>query len=239
MGYYYGYGSSPTVPTLEPIPPTTASDISLFTFSATYLGSNGQVYTGNGWSGVSLATLPGSVTSVKQVFFGYQLFCILGNDDQVYCAGQSGAYSAIGDGSTSITNWSFVPITLPSGVTSFKSITKGISGGGWSFGCAIGNDNEGYCWGYGNIGVLGNGTAGTYYVPTKVTRPAGVNYWLQIKGSHDINAFLGDDGNWYFSGIYNMGAWDTGTRTYTPTKLPLPPGASGWRTVDGRIGIPY
>jgi prepilin-type N-terminal cleavage/methylation domain-containing protein len=242
VGYYYGYGSSPIVPTLLPIPPVTINKINMNSGAGAYVGSNNQGYSSNGWSGVALVTpLPGGVTSVKEwaTQAGGGLYCILGNDDWVYCSGESGAYSAIGDGSTSGSTGTLTPVTPPSGVTTFKSLAVGNAGGGWGYGCAIGNDDEGYCWGFNNLGVLANGVAGAYYVPTKVTRPTGVNKWKTILAKDDITILLGDDGNWYFSGLYVMEAWDGGTRTHTPTKLPLPPGASGWRSVDGRIGIPY
>ena len=236
VGYYYGFGSSPTVPTILTMPPVTANKINLWSAGGAYLGSDGQAYGANGWSGVAVETLPGGVATVQEFTAQSVHVCILGNDNLIYCRGESGLWSAIGDGSTSGTSATYLPVTLPMGVTYFKSLSGGEAGGGWGYSCAIGNDDEGYCWGHGNYGVLGNGGTATVYVPTKMTRPAGVNKWLSVIAGDYITVAKGDDGNWYYAGVFdNSGA----VKTLTPTLIPVPTGATGWRTVDGRIGIVY
>lgn len=78
----------------------------------------------------------------------------------VYCWGQG----MPGNGTGSANNNLPVAATNPSGVTSWTSVTTGAQ-----YSCGIANNDNGYCWGSGASGQLGDNTATNRNVPTLIS----------------------------------------------------------------------
>ncbi len=134
-------------------------------------GKNEYGQLGNGTttnSSVPVAvTLPSGVTSFIRISSGGAMTCAIGNNGLAYCWGYNN-FGQLGNGTT--TNSSVpVLVNLPSGVTSFTSITAGGTDDDDSYtSCGIGNNGLAYCWGRNSYGQLGNGTTTNSSVPVAV-----------------------------------------------------------------------
>jgi alpha-tubulin suppressor-like RCC1 family protein len=89
--------------------------------------------------------------TVTDVSAGYHHACAIANS-RAYCWG-AGANGRLGNGDTVD---SAVPVLVDGGDMAGKNVTA-ISAG-YNFTCAIA-DGDVYCWGYGGMGGMGNGTA--------------------------------------------------------------------------------
>lgn len=118
-------------------------------------GGNGRL--GNGGtadSSVPVAvTLPAGVNFFRQLALGDSHTCGIADNNRAYCWGQNGGHGGLGNGGGANSSVP-VPVTLPTGVTGFHS----ISSRGSSFTCAVANDNQTYCWGFGGE-QFGNGAS--------------------------------------------------------------------------------
>lgn len=164
-----------------------------------------------------LVTKPVGVTSWTSLTQGIDHACALANDNNAYCWGRS--YSGgLGDG-TGLQQESPVKVQAPLLVT-FTSITAGND-----FTCAIGNDNQTYCWGDAGKGQLGNGDTTDQLTPVAVTEPVGVNF-TEIKSWGQHTCGIGTDGNawcWGAGGNGRLGNADTVDKL-TPVQVITPPG---------------
>jgi len=139
----------------------------------------------------------------------------LGGDNQVYLI--SFAYGQ--------SQYSCSVLPAPTGVTGWKRIAQAAL-----FSVLLSSNDELYIYGeYGGI----TGTSGTYGW-SKVSRPAGVNRWVDFAAGGFHVLAIGDNAQ-----LYGMGRnWelqlglgqDQNTRA-TPTLVPLPPGVTGWEAV--------
>lgn len=121
------------------------------------VGGNGILGDGLGVdSHVPVAVNMGAVLNgktLKSISAGRFHTCVIASDDNSYCWG-AGFYGQLGNGATADSN---APVAVnTSGLLSGKTI-KSISGG-FYYTCAIASDDNAYCWGNNNNGVLGNGT---------------------------------------------------------------------------------
>ncbi len=122
--------------------------------------------------------------------------CGVGSDGQGYCWGYN-YYGQLGNGNTG-TN-SNVPRLVSQGDRSSGVTFSSISVGEYHT-CGIGSDGEGYCWGYNNYGLLGNGSTGTNSnVPKLVSqgdRSSGVTF-VSISAGSGHTCGVGSDGQGY------------------------------------------
>lgn len=133
----------------------------LLTGDAYCWGSNAYKKLGDGvTAGASRAafnaTLPvaGFVgKTVTDVSAGYNHACAIANS-RAYCWG-AGANGRLGNGDTVD---SAVPVLVAGGDMAGKNVTA-ISAG-YNYTCAIA-DGDAYCWGYGGLGTMGNGSSNT------------------------------------------------------------------------------
>jgi len=98
---------------------------------------------------------------------------------------------------------------------------------------AIDGEGEMWVWGYNNFGQTGLGYTGNILFPTKVTRPAGVNYWLDAVGSAHHALALAHDGSLWVCGSSQYGQLGLGSDTSHSTfqKMPFPSGVTSWREI--------
>jgi alpha-tubulin suppressor-like RCC1 family protein len=135
-------------------------------------------------------TMPSGVKFVS-IAVGDSHVCALGDNGRGYCWGAN-SFGGIGDGTTT-TRTTPVLVTLPSGVTSFKSITAGRNST-----CALGNNDQAYCWGYNAAGQLGDGTTTNRSTPKIVTLPSGVTSWKSvIAGPYSTGCGIGNNDRAY------------------------------------------
>lgn len=177
---------------------------------STAVGNVAPGYTGSATVSCSNGTLSTSAESCAAA----------SSTGQIYCWGSYNTYGQQGRGNTSSTTMPTTTITLPSGVTAWKTLDVGNYGG-----CAIGDNNNGYCWG---TGMLGSATS-TSYVPIAVTMPSGVTF-QQLKTDSDSACAIGSDGKLYCWGGNShgqLGLGDTTSRT-TPVSVPFPSGVTSF-----------
>jgi Regulator of chromosome condensation (RCC1) repeat len=102
------------------------------------LGNGGTTGNQASPSAVDISALPMGTTSWKSISAGGFHTCAIDNTDKAYCWGQDGN-GQLGDGAT--TTGSNVPSLVSGGLT-FQSINTGDR-----HTCAIGNNDQAYCWG--------------------------------------------------------------------------------------------
>ncbi|PID97883.1 MAG: hypothetical protein CSA83_02075, partial [Actinomycetales bacterium] len=185
------------------------------------VGLRGQLGNGNSGSGYeetapTAVTMPTGVT-FSQITAGQEHTCALGSDNQAYCWGRGGGRLGNGTYGSKSTP---TAVTMPAGVT-FSQI---VAGSGHT--CALGSDNQAYCWGDGEHGQLGNGTTSDKLSPTAVTMPTGVTF-SQIAAGWGYTCALGSDSQTYCWGDGSFGKLGNGTtdNKLTPTAVTMPTGA--------------
>jgi len=161
------------------------------------------------------------------VAIGDEDVCGLTADGQAYCHG-SNFSGELGIGSRD-PKGVFTPVVQPAGVR-FVAITAGEF-----FFCALSEQGQAYCWGWGYAGQLGNGTKTDQWVPAPVTQPAGVSFTDIYAGPYQACA-LTAVGRAYCWGVNDDGQLGDGTRTSrsTPVEVQAPPGMTFSEMALGR-----
>jgi alpha-tubulin suppressor-like RCC1 family protein len=183
-------------------------------------GGNGRL--GDGGNTDRLAPVP--VTMPPGVLFtelalGESHTCALGNDSKAYCWGMGWA-GKLGDG-TETDRSTPGPVDMPSGVT-FSSISSaGLHT------CALGYDNNAYCWGHNAHGQMGNGTTNeSQSRPVQVTRPGGATF-LQISAGSGHTCGVANDAKTYCWGMGQNGAIGNGSLSDQTTPVPVDASSGG------------
>lgn len=208
-----------------------------------FLTNNGEVYScgintygqlGNGTttntnaSGPSLVLGPGNIYGnpslpVEDVIGaggdGYETFCALLNNGQVYMVGFGGR-GQMGNGTTTSTNTTWKNVVVTGGLTSLTNVSKIKCGGPNNYTTFYGltTDNKLYAWGN-NTGSIGDGTSVLKNQATLVDSSVS-DFWVFTRGSSGIgntSVFIKRlDGNIYATGNNthgNLGVGDTSTKT--------------------------
>jgi alpha-tubulin suppressor-like RCC1 family protein/uncharacterized protein YjbI with pentapeptide repeats len=184
-------------------------------------GYGGSGLLGNGTTTNSNApvavTMPTGVTFAS-IGGGAYYNCALTTTGTAYCWGTN-PYGNLGNGTTTNSR-APVAVTMPTGVT-FASI-----GAGMSHSCALTTTGRVYCWGYNNVGQLGNGTTTQSNIPVAVTMPAGVTFTALTVGQLH-NCALTNTGAAYCWGKNDVGQIGGGSTTnrLVPTAVTMPTGA--------------
>jgi len=105
-------------------------------------------------------------------------------------------------GSASVGAFASVP-TRVDGNRRFRSISVGIG-----HTCGLATDGSGWCWGYGAMGQLGNGTTGQSKVPVRVIAPVP---FVNLDAGGYFGCAIGNDGFTYCWGNNNNGELADGT----------------------------
>ncbi len=138
-------------------------------------GNNDSAQLGNGRQGDGGATptkvlLPGPATLLSATQFSS---CALVQGD-IYCWGVNGS-GQLGSGSKTPLN-----VSVPSRVVGLQGHVEGVSAGN-AHTCAV-VDGAVYCWGYGRLGQIGDGTENDALTPKKVI-PSGATA-VSAAGAH-------------------------------------------------------
>lgn len=166
------------------------------------LGTSGQLGDGTVVS-KNLPTLVSGGRKWTKVSGGNAHMCAIEQttNDQ-YCWGLNN-YNQLGDTTTTTRN---VP-TLVAGGLKWSSVGAGYS---HSCGVELGTD-DGYCWGYGVSGRLGDGAATQRNAPSKIT---GTTKWSMVKGGYTHSCGIEKTtGNGYCWGANSAGELGDGTNT--------------------------
>ena len=170
------------------------------------VGSNGRGYCwgynpygqlGNGNTGTD-SSIPVLVSTVvfSSISVGENHSCGVGSDGKGYCWGRNGS-GRLGNGNTNDSN---IPVLVSSGSITFSSISAGRY-----HTCGVASNGNGYCWGNGSEGRLGNGGTANSSVPVLVNqgaRPGGVTFVSMTLGPRaQHSCAVGSDGNGYCWGI--------------------------------------
>jgi alpha-tubulin suppressor-like RCC1 family protein len=124
--------------------------------------STGQLGTGSTDPANAPAAVSGSLSAVE-VSGGFSHSCALASDGRVFCWGINGS-GRLGTGNETD---SAVPVAVQSGAIRFQAVDVG-----YEHSCALGTDNEGYCWGPNSNGQLGIGSdGGASLTPARVVSP--------------------------------------------------------------------
>jgi prepilin-type N-terminal cleavage/methylation domain-containing protein len=189
-------------------------------------GNSGQLGNGaSGHSSVAVAVSTAGVLSgkyLKQITMLSNTVCGLASDGAAYCwgIGTSGQL-----GNNALLN-STVPVAVDTtGVLSGKTITE-LGAGNGSI-CAIASDLNGYCWGTGSFGRLGNNSTANSSVPVAVST-AGVlsgKTLKQIVGGSGLACAIASDNKAYCWG-YNANG-QLGNNSTTDSSVPVAVSTAG------------
>ncbi|MBB4638074.1 RCC1 domain-containing protein [Longimicrobium terrae] len=128
-------------------------------------GDNSYGQLGNGSTEMSASPVAVSGPGrFRQVSGGlYHTCAVTAEDGRAFCWGANGS-GRLGSGDEAD---SPVPVEVRSGEIRFQSVDAG-----YEHSCALGTDNEGYCWGRNSAGELGTGfTSGASLQPVRVSSP--------------------------------------------------------------------
>ena len=160
-------------------------------------------------------TMPADVT-FSSIDTALWHVCAVGSDTKAYCWGYNSGAGQVGDGT--YTNRSApTQVAAPTGV-SFTSVSTGSL-----HTCGISSSGDGYCWGLGSSGQIGDGGTSIRPTPRKVTMPSSVTF-TSITTGNSHSCALSDSGNaycWGENGNGQLGLGDTVDRN-VPTALTMP-----------------
>jgi len=120
--------------------------------------------------------------------------CGVTTGGDAYCWGSNGSGQLGNDSTTATCNPDFpepcnyTPLRVRGGIT-FKSVSAGDY-----FTCGVSTTGDGYCWGYGYYGQLGNGAFNNSAVPVKVS--GGLSF-TDVQASSNTTCGLTTDGKIY------------------------------------------
>ncbi len=174
-------GSGTTSDQAIPVAVTMPTDVSFNQLTASYYhtcalddggnaycwGSGGKGQLGNG--GFSNQTAPVAVTmpagvSFNQLTVGYRHTCAVSSNGNAYCWGYSDD-GQLGNGNSINSQSAPIAVLMPTGIT-FNQLAAGYSSA-----CAVGSNDNVYCWGDGDNGQLGNGNFSEQATPVVVLAP--------------------------------------------------------------------
>lgn len=160
-------------------------------------------------------------TAVTKVSAGDNFTCAIANQ-QVYCSGTQN-HGRMGNGVSTILNPFLNPTQITSGGLSGGKKVSEITSGYYNT-CAVADGNP-YCWGWGNMGQLGNNSTNNWNVPTKPNNVAGYSSYAQ-KASPGTS---GTGASQYMCFLTQMKVYCTGANDY----------AQRGRPVANRICLPW
>lgn len=188
-------------------------------------GYNSKGQLGNGTKTTSATTtaqavqgISGTVTAISA---GVDFICALTSTGDVYCWGNDG-YGQLGDGGNA-GSYSATAIKVTA-LTSVKSLSAG-----WDHACALTGAAVLYCWGYNNLGQLGNNTTNG----TGATAPAAVytdgnlagETLTSVSAGFEHTCAVASDGKafcWGNNGNGQLGSGTSGTSVSAAVQVSLP-----------------
>ena len=174
------------------------------------------------------------LTNIKSIATGYNHTCAISNEGNAYCWGYALYYGQLGD-DQAITN-RLTPVRVHDGVATgadtdgtYLINMKSIESGAFHT-CAISNDDNVYCWGFGQDGRLGNNATAKHFTPIRVQDGVATGadtdgtYLINmksIKAGYDHTCAVSNEGNGYCwgVGIYGELGNNATVRQLTPIRV--------------------
>jgi len=182
-------------------------------------GWNHKGQLGDGTTGTDRAT-PNLVSgghTWTSVSGGRYHTCGVTTVGDAYCWG-SDQYGQLGDGTTTDSS---VPVLVSGGHT-----WASVNGGGGDHTCGMTTVGDAYCWGFNNVGRIGDGTTTDSSVPVLVS---GGHTWASVSGDSCGMTTVGDAYCW---GSNQYGRIGDGTTTDSSVPV-LVSGGHTWASVNG------
>jgi alpha-tubulin suppressor-like RCC1 family protein len=186
-------------------------------------GRLGNAITSSASISTPVTTFSGG-TNWKQVHAGRVNTAAIKTDGTLWIWG-AGGNGKLGNAVT--TGDISTPVTTFSGGTNWKQVHSG-----WYHTAAIKTDGTLWTWGYGLLGILGNGiTVGN--ISTPVTTFAGGSNWKQVSNGQYFTAAIKTDGTLWTWGIGNLGQLGNGQISAFPsTPVTTFAGGTNWKQVS-------
>jgi alpha-tubulin suppressor-like RCC1 family protein len=165
---------------------------------------------GDGINGVGAALAPRAVAGALRfagLSAGYDSTCGLLTNGALWCWGD-GSFGQLGNGAFS--TYSLSPVSVAGGL-SFMAVATGAQ-----HACGIAASGAAYCWGYGGLGALGNGTSRDTALPAAVS--GGLRF-VTISAGRNHTCALRADGAAYCWGYNDFGR--LGDSSTTPSVVPV------------------
>jgi len=170
---------------------------------------------------------PGTVDNefigFKSVHVGHSHTCALYGNNKIYCWGY-GLYGQLGSNSTLSQPRPQAVVEPGGGFIAFKELAVGDY-----HTCALSTDHKAYCWGWGSLGRLGNGTTDNKYAPTLVDTSLNADITsrtqehfekITLGADHTCMSTIGNSLYCWGSGLDGrLGVDDNTTRLYPMTAV--------------------
>jgi alpha-tubulin suppressor-like RCC1 family protein len=184
-------------------------------------GSDSKGQIGNGGAGAGATPRLATVKSERftVVSAGGEHACALNLIGTAYCWGDD-SQGQLGDHREMN---STTPIPVSDTVTSFKAISAGAA-----HTCAISQSGQGYCWGNGSEGQLGNGSTSDSEIPVAVSGAASL---VAIAAGRSHTCAIDTAGNMLCWGLNDRGQLGNGTQTSSQVPT-LVSGGGGYSRVS-------
>lgn len=192
-----------------------AADGTAYAWGANFESELGNRRQDNIWAD-TLATHPKPIAMIPPAGVRYTQvargsFLAIGSDGATYAWGRNDSGN-LGNGtvdescgSRCVTPRHLEPVavSVPAGVT-FTQVESSTDNR-----FAMGSDGSAYAWGYGGLGLVGNGSKSTRSKPVKVKTPSGVRF-EQVSAAADYALAVGSNGRIYAWGTNVFGTFGNG-----------------------------
>ena len=101
--------------------------------------------------------------------------------------------------------------------------------------CGLATTGAAYCWGYGEVGQLGDNTPANHFTPVPVSLPNGVAGFASLTAGLSHTCALTSTGAawcWGYNVVGQLGD-NSDTDRYAPVAVTLPAGVTGFTTITG------
>lgn len=199
-------------------------------------GGNGQTGLGNTSVVQEPELITGSLTFGAISAGQSTTTCGLTTTGTAYCWGFGGSGER-GDGSTTITQTSPVPVDTTGGrPTTYAQISTGHE-----HACALTSGGTAWCWGRNSDGQLGDGSTTSQTRPVAVTMPTGVTF-AAIEAGRRSTCAVGSDNRlycWGSNGVGQLGIGTAAASSTTPAAVVNTGALAAVRVSDVSVGGVY
>jgi alpha-tubulin suppressor-like RCC1 family protein len=172
----------------------------------------------------TLVDMPAGITFTK-ISNGGVTACAIATNGHMYCWGDN--YSGqLGDG-TNVIKTSANPVTMPTVTSTGAVIPFTTLSVGMGTTCALDSSGQAYCWGWNDVGMVGDDSTVDRNTPVKVEMP-GLSFVALSASAYKHFCALDSSGNAYCWGANSDGQLGDGTTTdrLKPVPVTMPAGVA-------------
>jgi len=173
----------------------------------------------------TLVDMPAGVTFTQIGNNSGSNACAIATNGNMYCWGDNSA-GQLGDGTT-VNKTSATLVTMPRDPSTGNVIPFTTLSVGTSTVCALDNGGQAYCWGWNDVGMVGDNSGINRSTPVKVEMP-GVSFVSLSDSAHKHFCALDRNGKAYCWGLNDLGQLGDGTTTdrLKPVPVTMPTGVA-------------